>query len=95
MNRNQGLEPNRDPTLERKDQKAPTFFTLDLNASYKINKHLKLGFRLENVFDYTQVKEGDSPSAWHWHFNHAHYDGLHTWGPNQGRQFYLTLSGNF
>lgn len=87
--RNQGLEPILDTNLPRKLQEAPGFFLFDTNVSYSFNETLKLNFSIQNLLDYTQAGEGDSPATWHWHFNHAHYDGLHTWGPNSGRQFAL------
>ena len=93
VNRNQASEPVLDPNLELKNQKSPTFFTVDSSVSYKLNSALVLNFRVNNIFDYTQAGVNDTPSAWHWHFNHAHFDGLHTWGPNTGRQYYLGISG--
>lgn len=93
VKRNQSSEPNLDPTLGKKNQNSPTYFTLDTSLSYEFKRAVKITFTVNNVFNYTQTGEGDSPAAWHWHFNHAHYDGLHTWGPNTGRQYYLSLSG--
>ena len=61
----------------------------------KWTEKLTVNLNVLNVFDYTQTSAGDSPSTWHWHFNHAHYDGLHTWGPNAGRQFQLALDYKF
>ncbi len=78
-----------------KDQSAPTYFTVHTDIAYKFKDWLELGFSIKNLFDFTQASEGDTPATWHWHFVHAHFDGLHTWGPNQGRQFLLTLSGNY
>ena len=85
------LTPN--PRLELKGQKAPTFFTIDTSLSYQFSKKLSLNLGVNNLLDYTQTGEGDNPSTWHWHFNHGEFDGLHTWGPNTGRQYYLSLSG--
>jgi len=93
VNRNQGLEPDLDPGLELKNQRSPMFFTADTSVSYSVNSHLNLSLQVNNIFNYTQAGVGDSPSAWHWHFNHAHFDGLHTWGPNTGRQYFLSVSG--
>ncbi len=91
VERNQGSEPILDTSLELKDQKSPAYVTVDTSFNYNITKKIKLGLSIENIFNYTQTKSGDSPASWHWHFNHAHYDGLHTWGPNTGRQFFLNL----
>lgn len=93
VRRNQGFEPNLDPNLELKNQTSPLFFTIDTSLSYKFNKRITLAFGVTNLLDYTQAGQNDSPATWHWHFNHAHFDGLHTWGPNTGRQYYLSLSG--
>lgn len=75
-----------------KEQTSPDFFALDLSGSYKLNNTFTLLAGVNNVFDFTQADWGDNPSAWHWHFTHAHYDGLHTWGPNRGREWFLQLS---
>lgn len=92
VTRNESAEPSLDSSLEKKDLDAPTFFTINTTFDYKIEKHQTLSVKVENLLDYTQASEGDTPATWHWHFNHAHYDGLHTWGPNSGRV--LTLSYN-
>lgn len=95
VNRNQAFEDSLDPNLELKNQKSPTFVTFDTSLTYEFKKSLVLSFGINNIFNYTQAGVGDNPSAWHWHFTHAHFDGLHTWGPNTGRQYYLTVSGDF
>jgi outer membrane receptor for ferrienterochelin and colicins len=98
VNRDQSTpagEPLLNPNLEKKDQKAPTWFTLDTSISYEFDQALVLTFSVNNIFDYTQARAGDTPATWHWHFDHAHFDGLHTWGPNRGREFLLGLSGQF
>ena len=80
---------------EKKDQKSPTYVVFDTSMSYQFLKGYKAMLGIKNLFDETQVKHGDNPSAWHWHFDHGHYDGLHTWGPNRGREFYLKLEAVF
>ncbi len=95
LDRNQAREPFLDPKLQLKRQKAPTYVTLDTSLSYQWNPQLVLSFGVNNILDYTQARAGDTPSAWHWHFYHAHYDSLHTWGPNRGRQFFFKLGGEF
>ena len=87
--RNQGSEPLLDASLIKKRQESPSFFLFDTHFTYKLNENLKMNFSIQNILDYTQTSDGDSPATWHWHFNHAHYDGLHTWGPNAGRQLAL------
>lgn len=93
--RNEGAEPTLDSNLEKKDQEAPTFFTIDTSIQYSLSHHSQLRLSVENLLDYTQASEGDSPATWHWHFNHAHYDGLHTWGPNAGRTVGLSYNHKF
>jgi len=93
--RDQAQEPLLPPGLPKKRQKAPSFLTLDTSLSYQFKKELGLTVGVNNLLDYTQAREGDNPSAWHWHFTHAHFDGLHTWGPNVGRQYFMQLSGDF
>jgi outer membrane receptor for ferrienterochelin and colicins len=77
---------------ELKDQNAPAFIQIDTSIEYKFKKKYYLMFGINNLLDETQVKYGDNPSTWHWHFDHAHYDGTHTWGPNRGREYFLQLS---
>lgn len=75
-----------------KKQKAPSYFTLDTSLSYVFKNKWSLSLGATNLLNYTQTGNGDSPSTWHWHYDHAHFDGLHTWGPNRGREYYLKIS---
>lgn len=90
VDRNQ-LPPPETTGDERKNQNAPAYILIDTSFNYGINPNYQVSFGINNILDETQVKYDDNPSAWHWHFDHAHYDGLHTWGPNRGREFYLKL----
>lgn len=78
---------------EQKWQRAPTHFTLDLNFERQWSENLALGFAVLNVFDYTQTGAGDSPTTWHMHGAHFHLDNFHIWGPQRGRQLFLSLRG--
>jgi len=78
--------------LELKNQKAPNFFLLDVNVSYNFNTKWKVLLGVNNLLNFTQAGEGDNPSTWHRHNSEAHYDGLHTWGPNRGREWFMQLS---
>lgn len=91
VDRNQFPPPEQRGNL-LKNQKAPAFATFDTSLSYKMNKTLELSAGITNIFNYTQAGVGDSPSTWHWHSDHSHFDGLHTWGPNRGREFFVKLS---
>jgi outer membrane cobalamin receptor len=76
----------------RKNMDAPAFVTIDTSVTYKINKTLSVVSGVTNLLDYTQAGRGDSPSNFHFHFDHFHYDGTHTWGPNRGREFFFKLT---
>lgn len=95
QNRDESAEPSLSSSMVKKGQKAPTFATVDMSFYYMLMKELKMTVSVENLFDYTQTSRNDSPATWHWHFNHAHYDGLHTWGPNRGRTFNVALNMTF
>lgn len=92
--RNQASEPILDTTLPLKKQKAPAYVVVDTQWTQKL-KGWDFTFAIQNLFDYTQARTGDTPSNWHWHFNHAHFDGLQTWGPNQGRTYSLSIATDF
>lgn len=79
----------------QKWQKAPTYFTVDLNFERQLSENFAAGFAVRNVFDYTQTVAGDSPTTWHIHGNHYHLDNFHIWGPLRGRQFFASLRGTF
>ncbi len=75
-----------------KNQKAPAFVTFDTSLTYRLRSELNATVGITNILDYTQAGQGDNPSAWHRHFTHSHFDGLHTWGPNRGREIFIQLS---
>lgn len=95
VKRDQSFEPLLNSSLPKKRQRSPRYALIDTSFSYKVTPKSTLSLTINNLFDYTQTGDGDSPSTWHWHFNHAHYDGLHTWGPNAGRQFVLGYEQRF
>lgn len=78
--------------LLRKNMDAPAFLTVDTSVTYQMSKTLSFISGVTNLFDYTQASRGDSPSNFHLHFDHFHYDGTHTWGPNRGREFFFKLT---
>lgn len=77
-----------------KDMDAPLFVTVDTSVGYQYNKTFNLSLGVRNLFDYTQAGQGDSPSNFHQHFDHLHYDGTHTWGPNRGREFFFKITAD-
>lgn len=80
---------------DQKRQEAPNYFTLDLYFERKLNENFAASFSILNVFDYTQTGAGDSPTTWHIHGNHYHLDNFHIWGPQRGRQFFVSLRGTY
>lgn len=73
-----------------KRQRSPLYATVDL--FYKLEfKRFSWMLGINNLFDYTQTKSGDSPLTWKEHDGHAHLDNTHIWGPNLGRMFYTGL----
>ncbi len=71
----------------QKRQRAPAFFTMDLFFQRNFNRFALLA-GVNNLFDYTQTKKGESPLSWRTHRNHTHLDNRHVWGPNTGRVLY-------
>lgn len=79
-----------------KKVKVPGFLVINFNHQIALSKDYGLGFRVNNVTDYTQTgSENDSPATWHWHETHGHFDNFHTWGPNQGREYFIELSASY
>lgn len=76
--------------VNQKRQKAPAFYTLDVFYQKQFTKFSWL-VGVNNLLDYTQTKDGESPLAWRTHLNHAHLDNRHVWGPNTGRVVYTGL----
>lgn len=50
---------------------------------------------VDNLLDFTQTGEGDSPAMWHLHGSHTHLDNRHVWGPNRGREYYIRAVAHF
>lgn len=88
-NRRRFLGGGGEEVSEPKKTEAPAFFTVDVSLSYRTKNEAVWTLGVYNLFDYTQTDSQDSPTTWHWHFDHAHLDNFHTWGPNQGREIYL------
>lgn len=77
-----------------KRSRSPNFFTMNTSISKKMGAYEAL-LGIDNVFNYTQTRAGDSPAMWHSHSGHAHLDNRNVWGPNRGREVYLRLTYNF
>jgi outer membrane receptor protein involved in Fe transport len=81
---------------EPKKTRVPGFWQLDASHRFAIAKNYALTMRVNNILDYTQTRDADdSPTTWHWHVNHAHYDNFHTWGPLTGRQYFVGLEAQW
>jgi outer membrane receptor for ferrienterochelin and colicins len=79
----------------QKPQRAPGFWDVALSGRVRIDDHYAFTARVNNLFDFTQTAVGDSPTTWHWHVNHAHYDNFHTWGPLAGREYFVGFTGQW
>ncbi len=79
---------------DQKRQQAPSFWQWDLALLKKI-KSIEYMLSVQNIFDFTQTGDGDSPAMWHLHGSHTHLDNRHVWGPNRGREVNLKLTYNF
>lgn len=82
-------------TAAQKSQKAPAYFTVDLDFERKVSDTFTLTFSVLNALNYTQTGAGDSPTTWELHGDHYHLDNFHLWGPLKGRQIFLGLRGEF
>ena len=65
---------------------APSFSTSDFKVQYRINKETKIYGGISNIFEYTQIDEGDTPLFYD---NTDGYDVAYIYGPLHGREFYL------
>ncbi|WP_394203708.1 TonB-dependent receptor plug domain-containing protein [Shewanella waksmanii] len=65
---------------------APSFTVSDVKIQYSLNENIKLYGGLSNIFDYTQIGEGESPLFYD---ADGGYDVAYIWGPLHGREFYL------
>ncbi len=79
---------------KRKNQNAPVYTTIDLFLQIKLTQKLEGQVGVNNLLNYTQTSQGDSPLAWRMHIDHLHQDNRHVWGPLQGRVIYGGLKYN-
>jgi outer membrane receptor for ferrienterochelin and colicins len=79
---------------DQKRQRSPNYWQWDASLIKKFKK-IDVTLGVQNIFNYTQTKVGDSPAMWHLHDSHTHLDNRHVWGPNRGREAYLRLTYNF
>jgi outer membrane receptor for ferrienterochelin and colicins len=79
---------------DQKWQKSPAYWQWDTSLTKRF-KSLELMAGVQNIFNYTQAKAGDTPAMWHLHGNHTHLDNRHVWGPNRGREAFLKMAYYF
>jgi outer membrane receptor protein involved in Fe transport len=74
-----------------KDQTAPSYVTVDLKVSKKINKNFSVYAGAKNLFDYVQTDK-QSPLFYD---ATGGFDSAYTWGPLRGRTLYAGLKATF
>ncbi len=82
--------------VDSKGSKAPAFATADIRIAKDFNKNWQTYAGVNNLFDYTQTAEGDSPLF----FDGASagsedWDVGHIWGPLRGRLVYAGVKATF
>ncbi|MDQ3234733.1 MAG: TonB-dependent receptor [Pseudobdellovibrionaceae bacterium] len=80
---------------EQKNQHAPAFWYGNARSRWKLSDNYSVSARVNNLFNFTQTSYGDSPTTWHDHLNHAHFDNFHTWGPLMGREYFWGIEGSW
>ncbi|MFI3245191.1 MAG: TonB-dependent receptor [Ferrimonas sp.] len=76
----------------KKSTKAPSYWTLDLKLSKALNDSLTAYVGVNNLFNYTQVDEGESPLFFD---ADGGYDVGYIWGPLRGRELYAGFKARF
>lgn len=69
-----------------KSTKAESYWTVDLKVAYNVNESLSVYVGSNNITDYTQVNDSESPLFWD---GEGAYDVAYIYGPLRGREFYL------
>ena len=75
-----------------KGTSSPSFVMVNMKVSDAINEHFTIYAGINNIFDYTQTSEGDSPLFYH---EGGSWDVIHIWGPLRGRTVYAGVKVNF
>lgn len=81
----EGYNIKGDPT-SLKPLDAPAFSSSDLKIQYHISGNTKVFGGVSNIFEYTQIGEGDTPLFYD---ADGGYDVAYIYGPLHGREFYL------
>ncbi len=83
----EGYNIKGDPT-SIKPLDAPAFSSSDFKVQYTINDTSKIYAGVSNIFEYTQIDEGDSPLFYD---KEGGYDVAYIYGPLHGREFYMGI----
>lgn len=80
-----------------KDTKADSYFYVSTKVSYEMNENVVVYAGADNLLDYTQVEDMDSPLFWEGNVGDegASYDVAHIYGPLRGRQVYAGVKVAF
>jgi outer membrane receptor for ferrienterochelin and colicin len=74
-----------------KSTNADAYWTLDMKLTFDVSENLSLYLGGNNLTDYTQVEEGETPLFWD---ASGAYDVAYIYGPLRGREFYLGFDWN-
>ncbi|MFQ6371166.1 TonB-dependent receptor plug domain-containing protein [Shewanella sp. YIC-542] len=80
-----------DPT-SKKSTDAPSYYTLDIKATYHLSDTMSLYVGASNLLDYTQVNDSDSPLFYD---GDGNFDVAYIYGPLRGREAYIGLKMDF
>jgi outer membrane receptor for ferrienterochelin and colicins len=74
-----------------KSTQAPSYWILDIQTAYEINDQYKIYLGANNLLDYTQVSDMQTPLF----YEDGGFDVAHIYGPLRGREIYLGLKCTF
>ena len=83
---------NRNDATEKKTTNAPSYFTVDFKIIKELSKELKVYIGANNLLDYNQASDMDSPLMFH---EDGSYDVVYIYGPLRGRSAYAGLRYEF
>ena len=77
---------DRNDATDKKPTQAPSYVTVDLKTSYRINESLSFYFGATNLFDYNQAADESSPLFYD---QDGGYDVTYIYAPMRGRTAYI------
>lgn len=81
-----------DDTTSAKPTHAEAFWQVSSRVSFTLNDNVDLYFGVQNLFNYTQIEEGDTPLFYD---ADGGYDVAYIWGPLHGREYYAGVKVAF